>query len=76
MKIKAAYYLKRFPTKIAIQTTDGSIKLADLTPFRIIREDELTPALEYDISSTWKNTAKDPIPDYILRLYGLEVEQG
>lgn len=65
MTIVNAWYPKQLPTKIAIELTDGSHHLANLTPFRAITEKDLQPL------AIWFPSMGDEIPDYTLKLYRL-----
>ena len=68
MKIKNAWYHKQLTFKIVLEFPDGTIRMTDTAPFRIITEKELEP-LAY-----WNPAGGDEIPNYILRFYGLELE--
>lgn len=68
MIVKAAYYPHQLPTKIVIQTLDGTYKSADLTPFRILSEDDLQPL------AVFNPQMGDSIPDYTIKFYGLSLD--
>lgn len=68
MIVKAAYYPHQLPTKIVIQTLDGAYKSADLTPFRILSEDDLQPL------AVFNPQMGDAIPDYTIKFYGLSLD--
>lgn len=68
MIVKAAYYPHQLPTKIVIQTLDGAYKSADLTPFRILSEDDLQPL------AVFNSQMGDAIPDYTIKFYGLSLD--
>lgn len=71
--IKAAYYLRNLPTMIAIVLPDDAVKVADLTPFRNIKETEMRNLAVFDLfPACRKEMLKDEIPDYVLRFYGLK----
>ena len=68
MIVKAAYYPHQLPSKIVIQTLDGAYKSADLTPFRILSEDDLQPL------AVFNPQMGDAIPDYTIKFYGLSLD--
>ncbi len=71
MKIKAGYYIRQLPTKIAVTLLDGTTKIADAAPVRHISAEDLTtlPAIE---SGVWKPKFFDEWPQFVYALYGLE----
>lgn len=71
MIIKAAYYLKSTPTKIAIILPDDTVKVTDLAPYRKVTTDELETFAALDQAAYRKHMLVDAIPDYLLRFYGL-----
>ena len=66
MKIKNAYYTKAMVTQIVIETENGKFYRANLSPFREVKEKELQPL------AFFAPVMGEEIPDYTLRLYGLE----
>lgn len=75
MKIKAAYYLRNLPTKIAVVLPDGRALITNLTPFRQITEDELSTLAAFEQPAYRRAMLVDKIPDYTLRFYGLEITE-
>ena len=65
MIVKAAYYPHQMPTKIVVQTIDGAYKSANLTPFRMLSDKDLTPL------AVFNPQMGDDIPSYTLKFYGL-----
>lgn len=68
MVVKAAYYPHQMPTKIVVQTLDGFYKSADLTPFRVLSDKDLTPLAVFNARMG------DEIPGYTLKFYGLSFD--
>lgn len=73
MKIKAAYYLRTLPDKIAVVLPDDRAMITDLAPFRAVTEDELAPLAALDQPAYRRAMLGDKVPDYALRFYGLEI---
>lgn len=72
MKIKAAYYLRNLPTKIAIVLPDGRAQITNLTPFRVVTEDELEDLVALSNPAYRRAMLQDEIPDYAIAGYGFE----
>jgi len=72
MKIKAAYYLRNLPNKIAVVLPDDRAMITDLA-FRVVTEDELKPLAALEQPAYRRAMLVDEIPDYNLRFYGFEI---
>lgn len=68
LKINGAWYINAMPMNMAIELESGEVKLAKITPFREIKEDELTVYTGYHP----RKLKGQPLPDYLYRHYGLE----
>lgn len=66
MKIKNAYYAKSMMTQIVIETESGKFYHTNLSPLREVKEEEFQPL------AFFAPVMGEKIPDYTLRLYGLE----
>lgn len=76
MKIKAAYYIRQLPTKIAVTTVEGRTMITDLVPARKVKPEELESLPAFD-NGIWKpEKVCDPIPQYSwLALYGFTLAE-
>lgn len=72
IKVKAAFYLRNLPTKVAIVLPDGQAKITNLVPFRMISENELHDLAVLNYPAYRGAFLRDEIPEYIYRFYGLE----
>lgn len=72
MKIKAAYYLRALPTKIAVVLPDDRAMIADLTPSRVVTEAELKDLEAFHSSARRAAMLVDEIPEYAYSMYGFE----
>ena len=73
LKVKGAYYCRQFPTKLLLILEDGKHYTTNLTPFRNITLDELSPLPVYDATKPERYYDKyDSVPAYIMPNYGLQ----
>ncbi len=67
MIINGAWYLNSLPNHVVAELIDGSLAKFFLTPFRGIKEIDLTP---YKGDHPRKSKGQ-PLPDYLYKFYGL-----
>jgi len=67
MTINGAWYLNALPNHIVIELQDGSLAKFFMTPFRGIKEGDLTQYKGYHP----RKSKGQPLPDYLYRFYGL-----
>lgn len=72
MKVKAVYYLKTLPTKMAVVLPDGTARITNITPFRVVKDTELEPLLALENSTYRKYMLVDELPEYAYGPYGFE----
>lgn len=65
--IGGAWYLNALPSHIVVERTDGTLAKFFLTPFRAIKDSDLTVYRSYHP----RKCKGQPLPDYLYRFYDL-----
>lgn len=68
MKINGAWNISALPNDVVVELAGGELRRFGLTPFRPIKESDLSPYA----GSHPRKVRGQPLPDYLYRYYGLE----
>lgn len=71
MKIKAAYYLRNMPTKIAVVLPDNRAMITNLAP-KIVTENDLSTLAMLEQPAYRRAALVDEMPEYNFIVYGFE----
>lgn len=76
MRVKGCYYAPGLPNSIVLVKPDGTVWRANDTPFRVLREDELTRLQVYELPAYQRAlcTPDNEIFQFSYFQYGLEKE--
>lgn len=69
MTVNGVWYVDAFANQCIVEKEDGSLAKFSITPFRNITESELTPYTDIHPRKRKGN----PMPGYLYRFYGLEL---
>jgi len=72
MIVNGAWYLSALPNHIVVELQDGSLAKYFMTPFRGIKETDLTQYKSYHP----RKCKGQPLPDYLYRFYSLARNEG